>query len=84
MPATARILQLEERVSSLEKRVRVVVPRLEKEERQRVQLMVLAHLKKHATIDAWRFAFDNELPFDLVYRYLERLRKKGSVERADE
>ncbi len=53
-------------------------------ERVRARTLVLEHLRKHKTIDGWKFALKHGLVWNDVEEALDGLEKLGSVERADE
>ncbi|HEX9815856.1 MAG TPA: hypothetical protein VGB18_02655 [Candidatus Thermoplasmatota archaeon] len=79
MTQAARLERLEEKVKRLERRMGRVAPDPEGE-RIRARLLVLEHLRKHKTIDGWKFAADNGLVWNDVMEALDDLQKMGSIE----
>jgi hypothetical protein len=83
MTQTARLERLEKKVQRLEQRMARVAHDPE-EERVRARTLVLEHLRKHKSIDGWKFAAKHGLVWNDVEEALDELEKMGSVERVDD
>ena len=78
MAPPSQIQALERRIERLETAIGSQV-----RDRKRIRELVLEELRKTKRIEAWSFAFRNNLHYPSVEAFLGTLVKSGAIERAE-